>query len=344
VNIKKKATIKRLMKASILGVPMLAFASMAQAEIDGYEYGTYGTHMAKNIIFMVPDGLGLAGVTATRIYKNGPDGDRLNMEKLSVIGYQRTHAANSTVTDSAAAGSAWATGQKHYNGKVSCLVDDGPHCPNSPLTILEIAKNMGKATGLVVTSQISHATPAAFGSHSISRQCGSEIARQFIEETKVDVILGGGVLGTKADFGCDGYPETYDWNQDHIVTLASNKGYSVVATEDELDTAVNASTGKILGLFRDYKDGKTPETFRVDPSVVYPNEEPTLPAMTEAAPNVLQEDADGFFLMVEGAQIDWRNHGNKIKGQIAEILAFDEAVENVMDWVNASPERKAILW
>jgi len=326
--------MKQLMKVATLGVFVLVLASTVQCTSDKY------SKTAKNIIFMVPDGLGLAGVTATRIYKNGPDGDALNMEKLPVIGYQRTHSANSMVTDSAAAGSAWATGEKFNNGEISCSAAKGPKCLEAPKTILEIAKEKGKATGLVVTSPISHATPAAFGAHSLSRQCGSEIARQFIEETGVDVVLGGGVLGTRANFGCDLYPQSYRWNQDDIVTSALAHGYHVVTTQDELGKAVNNDADQILGLFSNYKMGKTPEIFRVDPGIVYPAEEPTLPTMTRAALDILQEDEDGFFLMVEGAQIDWRNHNNDIKGQIAEILSFDEAVENVMDWVDHSPERK----
>lgn len=205
-------------KSAILALTMVMAVSFAVANVDAKEFQFKGIR-AKNIIFMVPDGMGLADVTAARMSKNGPDGDRLSFEKLPVIGYQSTHAANSTVTDSAAAASAWASGAKYNNGEISCH--------------------------------------------------GAE---------------------------------------------------------------------KLLGLFK--SGGKTKEIFRVDPSVLYPDGEPTLAEMTETALDLLEKNNKGFFLMVEGSQIDWANHGNDISGQLAETLGFDEAVQVVLDWVNAHPKRR----
>jgi len=135
---------------------------------------------AKNIIFMVPDGMGLSNVTAARIFKNGPDGDPLYLETLPQIGYQRTHSKNSTVTDSAAAAAAWACGEKFNNNEVSYHDNDkNGECDTIPVrTILELAKERGKATGLVATSTITHATPAVWGAHVHYRNCETEIARQ----------------------------------------------------------------------------------------------------------------------------------------------------------------------
>ena len=122
---------------------------------------------AKNVIFMVPDGMGLSYVTAARIFVDGPDGDPLHMEMLPQIGYQRTHSANSTVTDSAAAASAWAGGAKFKNGEISChSVDDV--CVENPETILELAKARGKATGLVATSTIACHPRSIRGTHSLA--------------------------------------------------------------------------------------------------------------------------------------------------------------------------------
>jgi len=291
---------------------------------------------AKNIIFMVPDGMGLADVTAARIFKHGSEGDILHLETLSTIGYQRTHAADSSVTDSAAAASAWANGEKFRKGEISCHDDDqdGKCKPTPGPTILETAKEKGKSTGLVATSTVSHATPAAFGAHVSSRDCENEIARQYIQVTKVDVILGGGLN----HFNSTGEQADKCGTFGNFIAEAENNGYDVVYTGQELDSALAGGSKKILGLFT--PKGKTPEMFRVNPKEYYRKEEPTLPKMTAAALNVLEKDDDGFFLLVEGSQIDWANHRNDVAYQVAETLAFDHAVQVVLDWVNEKPSRR----
>ena len=296
--------------------------------MDSVKKNIHGPNKAKNIIFMVPDGQGLSNVTAARIFKNGPDGAPLYQETLEHIGYQRTHSANSTVTDSAAAASAWAVGEKFVNGEISCHADEYGNCVDLKPTILELAAEMGKATGLVATSQISHATPAAFGAHVYNRGEGFEIARQYIEETGIDVILGGGVYHANGD------------QRDYIIQSAIDNGYTYAQNETEMNGAV-AAGNKVLGMFEQYGigQGKTPEMFRVDGSV-YPYGEPTLAGMTSAALDILDNDKDGLFLMVEGSQIDWADHAHDVEYQIAESLAFDASVKVVLDWVNANPYRK----
>lgn len=300
------------------------------------------TQQAKNIIFMVPDGQGLSNVTAARIFKNGPNGDPLYQETLKNIGYQRTHSADNTVTDSAAAASAWATGKKHKNGEISCSYGENGECIDKTPTILELAIARGKASGLVVTSQVSHATPAAFGAHVFSRLCGAEIARQYIEETGVDVIFGGSLDMTWP--ACRVYPESFAPadKRDYILGLAAEKNYTFVFDKSSLRKALSAKQGKILGMFEQNGagKGKTVEMFRVDPQVTYPEGEPTLAELTAAALDILEKDDDGFFLLVEGSQIDWENHNNLLKSQIAESLGFDEAVKEVLDWIGEKPFRE----
>lgn len=327
---------------------------------------------AKNIIFMVPDGQGLSNVTAARIFKNGLNGAPLAQETLDNIGYQRTHSANSTVTDSAAAASAWAIGEKVKNNEISCHAEIDPSCKSpesAPYTILELAAAKGKATGLVATSQISHATPAAFGAHTLSRYCGAEIARQYLEDTKVDVILGGGVYSTRTSKGCENYSESFAAvtfnssgkddglsSRQYILDTAAEEGYTYISDLAGMDTAVASGAKKVLGMFEQAGRGagKTPEMFWVDPNEAYPYGEPTLAEMTSAALDILEEDRDGLFLVVEGSQIDWADHTNDdgepkepgVNGkaalayQLAESLGFDEAVTVVLDWVNAHPLRK----
>ena len=296
----------------------------------------------ENIVFMVPDGMGLADVTAARIFRNGSDGPPLAMETLAVVGCQRTHSADSTVTDSAAAASAWAMGEKFNNGEISCHSAADPLCRNQRPTILERAKARGKATGLVVTSPITHATPAAFAAHVSSRHCQAEIARQYLAITRVDVILGGGLGQTKKL--CSHYPVSFGWTdkERELLGLAKTQGYQTVTGKSSLSSAIRGEKRKILGMFEQNGkgEGKTPELFRIDAAIGYPDEEPTLPEMTAAALAVLEKNENGFFLLVEGSRIDWSNHANDIRGQIAEILAFDEAVKVVLDWVESHPGRK----
>jgi len=327
---KKRPFLSALLFLSLLLI-LASFTAKKEYQIKGGPRST-----AKNIIFMVPDGMGLADVTAARIFKNGSEGENLYLETLSTIGYQRTHAADSTVTDSAAAASAWASGDKFRNGEISCHDDDqDSKCEPTPgPTILETAKEKGKSTGLVVTSTVTHATPAAFGAHVSSRYCENEIARQYIQVTEVDVILGGGLN----HFNSTGKQADKCGTFGNFIADTENNGYEVVYTTKELDNAVAKGSKKILGLFT--LKGKTPELFRVNPTEHYSKEEPTLPQMTAAALKILEKDEDGFFLLVEGSQIDWANHRNDVAYQVAETLAFDHAVQVVLDWINEKPSRR----
>jgi alkaline phosphatase len=311
------------------------YPALSSADVEGYHF--WGPHFgkAKNIIFMVPDGLGLSNVTAARIFKNGPNGERLYLETLPQIGYQRTFAKNSTITDSAAAASAWASGEKYNNNEVSCHDENKDGFCDLPVakTILELAKAKGKATGLVATSTITHATPAVWAAHVHFRNCETEISRQYIEVTGVDVLLGGGVGPDKSCLTPS--PKT----RDQIIAEAPAYGYTYVTSKADMNAAVDMGKKKIWGIFDPDHNGKTIEKFRVDPAIMYPAEEPTLPEMTAAALKVLEKDRDGFFLMVEGSQIDWANHANDLTYQVSETLAFDESVKVVLDWVNKHPSR-----
>jgi alkaline phosphatase len=302
---------------------------------------------ARNIVYVVPDGMGLANVTASRIFLNGPDGAPLYMETLPQIGYQRTHSANSTVTDSAAAASAWSCGDKFENGEICFHVTDWDTAPPTghfPPTSLELARNSGKATGLVATSTITHATPASYGAHVWSRNCENEIARQFVADTNVDVLLGGGV----ATFtGADGSSATESLSKKCLapvdaIELAESAGYTVVYTADAMDDTLDglpnqktsAAPMKLLGLFA--AGGLTPEYVRPPDST-----EPDLATMTEAALSILEKDRDGFFLVVECSQVDWANHANDYLYQLGEMIACDTAAKVVLDWASASKRRMA---
>ena len=230
-------------------------------------------HEVKYVILMVPDGMNLSSVTAARIKLNGIGGDPLNMETLERVGYQRTYSALNTVTDSSAAASTWACGEKFVNNEV-CLHMDGR--PNNH-SLLELAKARGMSTGLVATQTITHATPAAFGAHVLAppgispRSCETEIARQYVTETQPDVILGGGRLKFNNPAG-----DKCLAPGDNYVEVATALGYTYASTPAELDAAVAAAPEKLLGLFADGQ--LKPEFQRTDAT-----NEPHLPEMTEAA-------------------------------------------------------------
>lgn len=280
-----------------------------------------GKQTAKYVIVMVPDGMGLFDVTATRIKKNGIAGAQLALETLDHVGYVRTYSADSTVTDSAASASAYACGEKFNNGEICLHADGKPH----PTSLLEIAKQQGRGTGLVVTSSLTDATPAAFAAHVKSRKCETEIARQMVTSTQPDVMLGGGkekfttaipdFCGTSGDFAA----------------AAKSAGYKVVNTADELRS--ESSSKHLLGLFA--PNGLTPE-YKRTPGI----SEPRLPDMARTALGLLEKNRNGFFLLIEGSQVDWGNHANNLEYQAGEMLAFDETVKAVLDWINADPKRK----
>lgn len=280
-------------------------------------------HEVKYIIFMVPDGAGISDITATRIFKNGLSGAPLWMETLDHIGYQRTYSEKNTVTDSSAAASAWACGEKFVNNEVCFHADGRPH--NSSL--LELAKQRGMGTGLVATQAITEATPAAFGAHVPSRACQQEIARQYIEWTQPDVLLGGGqskfISSTPDACGAAG----------NFITEATSFGYTYVTTSAELDAAVQTGNDKLLGLF-----ASSALAFEVQRPAN--STQPHLADMTSAALSILEKNHNGFFVMIEGSQIDTCNHGESLPCQIGELSAFDDAVKRVLDWIGAKHERR----
>ncbi|MFA9389280.1 MAG: alkaline phosphatase [Prolixibacteraceae bacterium] len=245
----------------------------------------------KNIIFMIGDGMGLAqiysGLTANR--------GELNLNNFKTIGFQKTYSADHYVTDSGAAGTALASGTKTYNGAIG--VDrDTIAIPN----IREKCEAMGKATSVVSTSAVTHATPASFVAHQASRNSYEAIAADFLQ-TDIDVFIGGGYkhFTQRAD------------GQDLTLEL-KKKGYQVLT---DIDAVAKVSEGKLAGLLA--------------PEHIKPMEEGRgnmLPLATKTALGILDNDKDGFFIMIEGSQIDWGGHQNNTSYIVTEVLDFDRAI------------------
>jgi alkaline phosphatase len=317
------------MKIGAVAIAVLALAVLPAARAPftspGDQRVLSNNHVVKHVILMVADGMGLADVTAARIKKNGISGPSLRFETLEEIGYQRTYSERNTVTDSAAAASAWACGEKFVNDEICAHGDGRPNNAN----LLELAKAEGWATGLVTTQTVTNATPAAFGAHVTFRDCENEIARQYVEVTRPDVILGGGrnTFKRTTPDACGGVGD--------YIAAAQLAGYTYVLDKAALQTAVAGGASKLLGLFR--SSYMTPEIWRdIVPGAA---NEPHLSEMAAAAINTLDQLDDRFFVMIEGGLIDLANHAEWLDAQAKEVSAFDDAVGVVLDWIDASEER-----
>lgn len=251
---------------------------------------------AKNIILMVGDGMGtsqvFAGITANK--------GKLNLMQFPVAGFSMTHSSSNYITDSAAGATAFATGKKTYNGAIG--VDTAK---KSIKTILEIADEMGLSTGMVSTSSITHATPASFIAHQPSRGMEEEIAADFLH-TDIDVFIGGG----KKFFN-----ERTD--SINLLTKLEEKGYTVL---DKLSDIETTQAKKLAGFIGEGHGEKMPKRGEA------------LTVSTKKAIEILSENKDGFFLMVEGSQIDWGGHANNVEYITREMLDFDKAIGAALEF------------
>jgi alkaline phosphatase len=301
--------------------------------------------MARNVILLVGDGMGQAHRFAGRLLAAGRDG-RLAMDRLPVLGQMETTSVDpaSFVTDSAAAATAIATGVKTHNGAVA--IDPGGR---ELTTILELAKRSGRATGLVSTCQITDATPAAFAAHVPHRAEQSEIARQYIEDTGVDVILGGGAAHWYPAhvFVPSALARDHVWRgvgtRGNLVARAADLGYMCVTDAQALWAAIasrhQADRPRLLGLFAAQEFFlQTAEGLGAiyDPPV-------SLADLTAAAIDVLSRNQDGFFLMVEESAIDRMAHRNNAPLTIKGVLELDRAVQVALAFAARVPDTLVVV-
>lgn len=249
----------------------------------------------KNIILMIGDGMGTTQLTAGYTANGG----NLYMSNMPFSGFVTTQSADDYITDSAAAGTAISTGERTYNGAISVDINKQPIT-----TILEIAEQNGKTTGLVSSSAITHATPAAFIAHNESRNNYEEIAADFLE-TEIDIFIGGG----KSFF------ETREDNRNLLEEL-SQKGYQIF---DSIKEASGTNEGPMAILTAPKHNPRWPERGEI------------VPEGTRKAIDVLKQNEEGFFLMVEGSQIDWGGHENNTSYIVQELLDFDRAVGKALE-------------
>ncbi|UCG86630.1 MAG: alkaline phosphatase [Gemmatimonadota bacterium] len=273
--------------------------------------GETAAQTPQRIVLLIADGVGVGYWTALAFAA-----DDLAVNQFKVMGLVDTRASSSKITDSAAAATAFASGIRTYNGAIGV----GPDSVEVE-TVLEAAQERGMATGLVATCRITHATPAAFAAHVPSRAMEAVIAEQILEH-EVDVVLGGG----RAYF--DGAIRR---DQRDLLTPIWMK-YTYIETATQLRGLDTGNVHKLFGLF----------ALHDLPAAA--QRQPTLPEMTRTALEVLDRDPDGFFLMVEGSQPDWRGHENApLEAVVAEMRDFDLAIGEALEYQRHHPETLVLV-
>lgn len=263
------------------------------------------------MIFLIGDGMGVSYTSAYRYLKDNPGtkvAEKTEFDKY-LVGQQMTYPedAAQNITDSASAATAMSSGVKTYNAAIA--VDNDK---SEVKTVLEAAKEKGKATGLVATSEITHATPASFGAHDENRKNMNSIADDYYNDLikgkhKIDVLLGGG----KSNFV---RPDV------NLAKAFEKDGYSYVTDKNQM---LKDKNEQVLGLFA--SEG-------LPKMIDRPSETPSLSDMTSSAIQRLNKDKDGFFLMVEGSQVDWAGHDNDIVGAMSEMEDFEKAYKAAIEF------------
>lgn len=316
---------------------------------------------AKNVILLIGDGMGDSEITLARNYAHGAGGYFSGLDALPLTGQYTTYALQKNgkpnyVTDSAASATAWSTGTKTYNGALGIDVKGAPQ-----KTILELAIAQGRATGDISTSEIQDATPAALFSHITERDCYGP--KETAEDCSGEALENGGpgsiteqLLAAHPDITMGGGAETFaqtanggDFRGKTLEVQAKERGFQIVRTASELDAVTKAGQDTpVLGLFA---DGNMPVSW-TGPAAVRQGylqpaakcadnpergaEVPQLAAMTKKSIDLLSGSdkgrEKGFFLQVESASIDKRDHAADPCGQIGETVVFDEAVQAALDF------------
>ncbi|WP_339206792.1 alkaline phosphatase [Bacillus sp. FSL W8-1143] len=281
------------------------------------------TKTPKNVIFIVGDGMGMPVIKAYRTFKQ----EKLGSPKAQtvwdpyLVGMQTTHPDDprDNITDSAAAATAMATGKKTYNDAIAVNQEKEPL-----RSVVEAAKEAQMKTAFVVSSDITDATPAAFGTHNVSRKNKEQIADHFYDEKidgehKVDILLGGGM-------------QYFDRKDRDLVKEFEKSGYSILRSKDDL---TSQSSSKMLGLFQEDE---------LDRAIDRPKHVPTLKAMTQSALAQLNQDnSHGFFMLLEGSTIDSAGHENDVVGAMSEMEDFEKAVQAALQFAKKDQETLVVI-
>jgi len=272
-----------------------------------FSYFVFAQKAPRNVIFMIGDGMGIAQIYSGMV----ASGNKLALEQCTHCGFSKTYSASDFTTDSGAGGTALACGVKAKNGMIGMTPDSV-----AVSSILEQAEKNNLSTGIVVACAVTHATPASFIAHQVNRSMYEEIATDYLK-TDIDVFIGGG--RKYFEDRTDGKNLTQE---------LKNKNYKVAYTLADVKAT---KTGKLAGLlYEDYNPGM-------------PDRGDMLPESTVAAIDILKNNSKGFFLMIEGSQIDWACHDNNAKQTVLEMQDFDKTIGKVLDFAKKDGNTLVII-
>ncbi len=316
---------------------------------------TFAKPTVKNVILLIGDGMGPQQYALAMSYARlAPDAQirKLNLEKLmsqGEVGLMMTHPKDALVVDSAASATQLATG--HYAGSEMIGLD---YSGNPQVTILELARDAGKSTGLVSDTRITHATPAAFAAHQPHRSMEDKIASDLIN-SHVDVMLSAGLQSFLPQRVKDKKSKVYanlrQQIPEHIklvskrkddrnlLTEAENKAYHLVFERESMLMA--PKNKKLLGLFDSAHMPDGLREFQTEQQKF--RKHPTLREMTSKALDHLSQNEKGFFLMVEAGQIDWAAHSSDVSTMLHQMLQFDKTIGYTMEWVRKNGDTLLVL-
>ena len=287
----------------------------------------------KYVFYLIGDGLGASQRQIAEYYlqhMTGNASDTLAMNDMPVAGINTTYSLDTLVTDSAAAGTALSSGVKTNNGIIAQTADGA-----DTKTLVEAAEELGYATGIVTSTRITHATPAAFATHNADRNDENGIAADYLD-SGVDFIAGGGYRhfissadeNSKRDDDLD------------VVAEFEALGYNTFIGDDGIADFASYAPSAGDQVFAAFTKSHLPyELDRANSDT----ELLSLSEITEAGIELLSQDEDGFFLMVEGGRIDHACHPNDVVAAIYDTLEFDEVVEVAMDFYNAHPDDTLVV-
>lgn len=319
---KRRDLVKQgLAAAAAAALPLAGTACAPAAASTGRQFSPGGR--ARNIIFYAYDGLTVEDMATARYFaERHLSGRVLTLERLlarGASGLMLSHSLTSVVTDSASATTAWATGRKIVNGALSMFPDG-----RELTTILDLAKQTGKATGLITSTRITHATPAGWIAKVPIRGMEDEIASRYLE-FQPEVLLGGGIVHFHPEVRADGRDLYQEFR---------NRGYAVAGTAEDM---ARANASRLLGTF-----APSHMPFEVDRRF-QGAAGPSLAEMVEKGLNILADYGNGFVVQVEAGRIDHANHGNDPGAMVWDMIAADDALDVILRFVDRNPDTLLIM-